>query len=235
MSARLPPARRKIDHPCMQSVAFRLRRRRSGKIIDLIEMIYAKRQKVNIVDIGGTIEYWNIIPRDYLLRRNVHITLVNISPPENLPEENDAVFSYMQGDGCRLKDIKDNQFDMAHSNSVIEHVGNWQKMVDFAEEIRRIAKMYYVQTPNYFFPIEPHFLFPFFQWLPVSVRVRLIMRFQMGCFPKADNEREARAFLDLCQLLTKRKLLSLFPEARLHRERLFFWVKSYILIGTGPV
>ena len=90
-------------------MTFRLRRKRSGKIIDLIETIFEKRKNVNIVDIGGTIEYWDIVPRDYLLRRNVHITLVNLSPTGNLPAKNDAVFSYVQGDGCRLKDIKDNQ------------------------------------------------------------------------------------------------------------------------------
>ncbi|MBN2321558.1 MAG: methyltransferase domain-containing protein [Acidobacteria bacterium] len=230
MPAKESPANRKIDHPRIRSASFRMRQKRGGKIVDLIEKIYAKKQKADIVDVGGTKEYWNIIPVDYLHRRNVHITLVNISPPENLPDKHDAVFSYMQGDGCRLKEIADNQFDLAHSNSVIEHVGNWGKMVDFAGEIRRIAKMYYVQTPNYYFPVEPHFLFPFFHWLPVSIRLRMIMRFQLGCFPKAANEEEARVFVELCRLLTKRKLLYLFPDAALHKEKLFFFVKSFTLI-----
>ena len=151
--------KRKIDNPLIQSAIFRLRRKRSRKIVDLIEKIYAERQKVDIVDIGGTKEYWDIIPPDYLRRRNVHITLVNISIPENLPDEHDAVFSYKQGDGCRLKDIADYQFDLAHSNSVIEHVGNWEKMIDFAEEIRRIAKIYFVQTPIIFSPSNRIFYF----------------------------------------------------------------------------
>ncbi len=219
----------------MRAVTFRLRRKRGRKIVDLIEKIFAERQKVDIVDIGGTREYWSIIPVDYLRRRNVHITLVNISPSENPTGGQDPVFSYMHGDGCQLKEIADQQFDMAHSNSVIEHVGNWDKMIAFAGEIRRIAKMYYVQTPNYFFPIEPHFLIPFFHWLPVSVRLRLIMRFQLGCFPKAADEEEARGFLEICRLLTKRRLHSLFPDAVLHKERLFFLVKSFILIRNDHV
>lgn len=209
---------------------FRLRQKRGGKIIDLMENIYAKRQKVDIVDVGGTREYWNIIPEDYFHRRKVHITVVNVSPLENPPDKQETVFSYMQGDGCRLENIADNQFDIAHSNSVIEHVGDWRRMVDFAGEIRRIAKVYYVQTPNYFFPVEPHFLFPFFHWLPISFKIRLIMRFQLGCFPKAASEEEARGYVDMCQLLTKQKLLHLFPDAALHRERLFFLAKSFILI-----
>jgi len=107
---------------------------------------------------------------------------------------------------------------------------NWDKVKAFAGEIRRIAKMYYVQTPNYFFPIEPHFLVPLFHWLPMTLRLRMIMRFQLGCFPKAADEEEARRFVEACRLLTKRRLQSLFPDAVLHREWLFFLVKSFILI-----
>ncbi len=224
------PAHRKIEHPLVRAAIFRLRRKRGKKIVDLIERIYAKRHKVEIVDIGGTREYWNIIPLEYLRRRKVHITLVNISLSEIPPQAHDAVFSYMHGDGCQLKEIADRQFDLAHSNSVIEHVGNSDKMTAFAGEIRRIAKMYYVQTPNYFFPIEPHFLVPLFHWLPMTLRLRMIMRFQLGCFPKAADEEEARRFVEACRLLTKRRLQSLFPDAVLHREWLFFLVKSFILI-----
>jgi hypothetical protein len=233
MPAETPQANRKIDHPRIRSVTFRLRQKRGRKIMDLIEKVFRKRRKVDIVDVGGTREYWKIIPMDYLIRRNVRITLVNISPAENSPDDRDSVFSYVRGDGCRLTDIADNQFDIAHSNSVIEHVGNWGKMVEFAGEIRRIAGAYYVQTPNYYFPIEPHFLFPFFHWLPLFVQLRLTMRFQLGCFPKASGEDEARGYVEMCRLLTKRKLLRLFPDAALHKERMFFMVKSFILIRNN--
>jgi hypothetical protein len=229
------PAKRKINRPRIRSVALRMRRKRGRKIIALIEKIYAARQEVHIVDVGGTREYWNIIPVEYLRRRNVHITVVNISPSENPPDRHETMFSYMQGDGCRLEVIADYQFDIAHSNSVIEHVGEWEKMVDFANEIRRIARLYYVQTPNYYFPLEPHFLFPFFQWLPLSLKLRLIMRFQLGCFPKAAGEEEARTYVEMCRLLTKRKLIRLFPDAELHKERLFFLAKSFILIRDSLV
>jgi hypothetical protein len=235
MPVKSPPARKKIDHPRIQSITFRLRRKRGRKIIDLIDRIYGKKHRVDIVDVGGTREYWKIIPMEYFRRKNVHITLVNVSPAENPPNAQDDLFSYMQGDGCGLKDIADHQFDIAHSNSVIEHVGDWGKMVEFAGEIRRIARAYYVQTPNYFFPIEPHFLFPFFHWMPLSVRLRLIMRLQLGCFPKAASEEEARGYIELCRLLTKRQLLNLFPDAVLQKERMLFFVKSFVLIRDNII
>jgi len=230
MPAAFFSVRKITDYQSDQSIGFKLRQKRSKRIIDLIEKVYANRRQVEIVDVGGTREYWNIIPIEYLHRRHVRIAIVNLTVPTHPFEEQDAVFSYVQGDGCDLKGIGHNQFDIAHSNSVIEHVGGLNRMADFAKEIRRIAASYYVQTPNYFYPIEPHFLFPFFHWLPVPVRLRLAMRFKLGCFPRASNMDEARSFIDLCRLLKKRTLLDLFPDATLYRERLFLLVKSFIMI-----
>jgi hypothetical protein len=222
-----------IDYHSNRSIAFKLRQKRGKRIIDLIEQVYGSKQRVDIADIGGTREYWNIIPEEYLLRKHVHITIVNISLPSDRVGDSDGIFSYFQGDGCDLKGIEADQFDIAHSNSVIEHVGGWENMVYFAKEIRRIAAIYYVQTPNYYFPIEPHFLFPFFHWLPVPARLCLAMRFSWGCFPKAKNVQEAGSYVKLCQLLTKKNLLGLFPDARLYRERLFLMVKSFVMIKNS--
>lgn len=222
---------RKItDYQSDQSIGFKLRQRRSKRIVDLIEKVYANKQQVEIIDVGGTREYWNIIPIEYLKQRQVHIAIVNLTVPSDPSGGQDTVFSCVQGDGCDLREIQQDQFDIAHSNSVIEHVGGLNKMTDFAKEIRRVAASYYVQTPNYYYPIEPHFLFPFFHWLPVPARLRLAMRFQLGCFPRASNMKEARSFVDLCRLLKKRTLLDLFPDARLYKERLFLLVKSFVLI-----
>lgn len=233
MPSALFSAKKIIDYQSDQSLGFKLREKRSKRIIDLIDGVYADKQGAEIVDVGGTREYWNIMPTDYLRQKNVHITIVNIAAPDRSVDAKDPVFTYVQGDGCDLRDIQSNQFDIAHSNSVIEHVGGLDKMSNFAKEIRRIAASYYVQTPNYYFPIEPHFLFPFFHWLPVPLRLRLAMRFQLGCFPRASSINEARNFVDLCRLLKKGTLLELFPDAVLYNERLFLLVKSFVLIRNS--
>jgi Methyltransferase domain len=44
----------------------------------------------------------------------------------------------------------------------------------------RVAKRYFVQTPNRYFPIEPHFLFSGFQFLPLPVKRWLLMLFSLG-------------------------------------------------------
>ena len=68
---------------------------------------------------------------------------------------------------------------MAFSNSVIEHIPPPLQQ-DFANEISRVARRYFVQTPNRYFPIEPHYQFPFFQFLPRSLRQALNRRFTLG-------------------------------------------------------
>ena len=63
----------------------------------------------------------------------------------------------------------DGEFDLAHCSSVIEHVAPAARPA-FAAELRRVARGWYVQTPAFSFPIEPHALLPFAHWLPVALR-----------------------------------------------------------------
>ena len=65
------------------------------------------------------------------------------------------------------------------SNSVIEHVPP-QLQSKFAEEVARVATRYFVQTPNRYFPIEPHYQLPLFQFLPKGIRKALNKRFALG-------------------------------------------------------
>jgi SAM-dependent methyltransferase len=63
----------------------------------------------------------------------------------------------------------DGEFDLAYCSSVIEHIAREDRPA-FAAELRRVARGWYVQTPAFSFPIEPHALLPFAHWLPVRLR-----------------------------------------------------------------
>jgi SAM-dependent methyltransferase len=63
----------------------------------------------------------------------------------------------------------DGAFDLAYCSSVIEHIAPADRPA-FAAELRRVARGWYVQTPAYSFPVEPHALLPFAHWLPVRLR-----------------------------------------------------------------
>lgn len=218
-----------INYTSEKSFAFKLRKKRAQRLIHLIDKCYNTNNEVTIIDIGGTKRYWNIIPREYLLEKNVHITVVNL-PSNNLLPENDNIFTFLNGDGCNLNEFGDKSFHIAHSNSVIEHVGSWENMQLFAKEVKRVSDVNYLQTPNYWFPIEPHFVTPFFQWLPVSFRIKLVQNFNLGWFKKARNFAEARSMVDSCALLTKKQLIYLFPEFKIYNEHIACLIKSVILI-----
>jgi SAM-dependent methyltransferase len=78
---------------------------------------------------------------------------------------------FVQADATGRLPFADGAFDLAYSNSVVEHLPPGTRAA-FAAELRRVARGWWVQTPAYSFPIEPHALLPFAHWLPVPLRRR---------------------------------------------------------------
>ena len=211
-----------------KSPAAKLRRKRIAPLLKMIESIHENKGSVSIIDLGGTKSYWGIISSQYLSDHNVNITIVNL-PGSAMPEDH-APFRFIEADACNLTRFDDKSFDIAHSNSVVEHVGDWGRMVKFAEELNRVSKCYFVQTPNYWFPIEPHFMTPFFHWLPKPTRLWLVSHFQLGHFRKAISIDEAVRCVESARLLNKKMLQALFADASIVTERLFFLPKSFVAI-----
>lgn len=179
-----------------------------------------KDNSIRILDIGGTQSYWERM--NFTEHDNVFITLLNL----DVAPVNYANFTSVKGDACELKDFEDKHFDIVFSNSVIEHLFTWENQQKMAAEVRRVARSYYIQTPNYYFPIEPHWLFPFFHFLPVGPRVWLTQRFNMGHHPKSGNREAALVRVKEVQLLTPKKMQALFPEAKVYREIFMGLTKS---------
>ncbi len=120
---------------------------------------------------------------------------------------------------ARALPFPDGAFDIAWSNSVIEHLDPADRP-RFAAEVRRVAGRYFVETPNRWFPVEPHVLLPAFQFLPRAARQRL---WRLGV---SDDP-----FTDI-RLIDAAELRRLFPDARIVRERFGPLTKS--LIAAGP-
>ena len=152
-----------LDNPYYdpRSLPFRFRQKRFHRVKQLIDRVLEERGACRILDVGGEAVYWNIAG-DYLRERNVHITLLNLRPSDT-PS---AQYSSVRGDATRLGHLPDMSFDLVHSNSVIEHVGSWKAMTAMAGHVRRLAPRYFVQTPDFWFPFEPHVRLPVFHWLP---------------------------------------------------------------------
>lgn len=128
---------------------------------------------LKILDVGGRPLIWEregFCEGENIFKYQIHI--VNLEP---IISQSTNIQIY-RCDALNMSCFQDNEFDIAFSNSVIEHVGNYTQQEQFVQEIKRVAKSYFVQTPNYYFPIEPHFLFPFYQFLPLWLQIFLLTR-----------------------------------------------------------
>ena len=76
------------------------------------------------------------------------MTLLNMPRGQECGEPG---FTFVSGDGCQLP-FADQSFEIVFSNSVIEHVGTPAQQRRFADEVRRVGKRYWVQTPTAGFP-----------------------------------------------------------------------------------
>lgn len=211
----------------------RLRARRIAPLLEMIESVFRERGGVKIIDVGGSEGYWGIVSSQYLVDHKVEITIVNL-PGTSMPDAH-GPFRFVAADACDLNMFGDGQFDIAHSNSVVEHVGDWQRMIQFAEELSRVSERYFVQTPNYWFPIEPHCMTPFFQFLPKPVKLRLVMRFQLGHWKKADTVDDAVRIVDSARLLDMKMFRSLFEDGAISTERYFLLPKSFVAVRSKKV
>jgi len=207
------------------SLPFRFRQRRFAHVRALIERTLRERGCCRILDVGGEPAYWEVAA-DYIQARPVHVTLLNIEEQE-VPSRQ---FTFQRGDATRLDHMPDGAYDLVHSNSVIEHVGGWQAMAAMACHVRRLAPRYFVQTPNFWFPIEPHVRAPFFHWLPEQVRYRILMRFDIGFSPRRRTVDHAMRDVQGMALLDRGQLAALFPDAEIVPERVLGLTKSLMAI-----
>jgi SAM-dependent methyltransferase len=97
------------------------------------------------------------------LEPQLDITGVDLQPRPDYPGP------FVQADAADGLPFADGRFDLVYCSSVIEHVPP-ERRAAFAAELRRVGRGFYVQTPAYSFPVEPHALLPFAHWLPVIVR-----------------------------------------------------------------
>ena len=219
------------------SLSYRFRLRRDRLLRDVI--IKARRDAgktsgavFRILDLGGTADYWRRVGFDFLEANDIDITCVNhIATEFGVSAKESSRFRCIVGDACRMLEHADNSFDFVHSNSVIEHVGRWPQMRAFADEVRRLAPAYYVQTPYFWFPIDPHFYrVPMFHWMPESWRLKLVRRFQVGWARPVDDVDRGMSLVMSSILIDGSQFRALFPDAPVRFERFIGLPKSLIAI-----
>jgi len=173
-----------------------------------------------VLDMGGCLGGW-----DDAVSRVKRVDCLNIWPP---PGFEIPGYQYIQGDACRM-DFPDQSYALVCSNSTIEHVGDWDRQLAFANEARRVGRSLWIQTPALECPIEPHLMLPFIHWLPRRIRrpLAIVLSPRTWLF----RERGVGAMVDDTRLLSRGEMHRLFPDCEIHVERIaWIFPKSYIAI-----
>jgi hypothetical protein len=155
----------------------------------------------------------------------VHV--VNLEPePEDLPDWIRAD----RADATALPPtIIGAHYDLVFSNSVIEHVGGHVQRLRFADAIHKLGDRHWVQTPYRYFPIEPHWLFPGFQFLPLTIRAEISRRWPLVHTQSPNRGEGLRAAMSV-ELLSRTEMAVYFPDSEICTERMLATTKSLIAI-----
>ena len=180
--------------------------------------------ETRVLDIGGTPYNWN------LLAVRPRLTILNV------PRASEAVLEgvdWVAGDGCALP-FGDDAFDVVFSNSVIEHLGSTARQQQFAREVARVGKRFYVQTPNRWFPVETHLLTPLVHYLPKRWQAPLVRRWTVwSAVTGIRGERREfyiEQYLADVLLLDRAGLSELFPGTQVACERFLGMAKSLLAV-----
>ena len=185
---------------------------------------YPAIESMSVIDLGGTVDAW--------LRTPVHPESLHIVNLESPPDEVPSWVRVDQADACSLPArISATKYDLVFSNSVLEHVGGHSQRMRFGEAVHRLSSRHWVQTPYRYFPVEPHWLFPGFQFLPVTVRAEISRRWPLSHTPSASHEEGLRAAMGV-ELLSCAEMAFYFPHSKLRFERLAGMIKSIIAVKT---
>ena len=150
------------------------------------------------------------------------VTVVNLATAS----ADEPWITQVTGDACAFAETG---FDLVVSNSLLEHLGGPARRQVFAETVLGAAPRHWVQTPYRYFPVEPHWLFPGFQWLPVSARVAVTRHWRYGHRHEPDRDRALDLVLEV-ELVSATEMRHLFPGATLWYERAGGLVKSLVSI-----
>jgi hypothetical protein len=194
------------------------RRRRLARFLET----FNPTSETTILDVGGYPAFWANLP----IRPK--ITFVNLDEPSvigPLPRN----FRYVKGDARRL-DFADNSFDIAFSNSVIEHVGAFADQERFAHEIRRVSRRLWVQTPNAWFPIEPHFIGPALPCIPRPLQRTIFRYFSVRGLLRKRDHADFDVLFDEIRLLNRDEVRALFPDADILTEKFCGLTKSFLAV-----
>ena len=189
---------------------------------------YPNLSMLSVLDVGGTPSMWEILKESFGLVPK-RIVLLN----KYHQKGSNFNYEFVLGDARQLP-YSDKSFDLVFSNSVIEHVGSEEDQFKFARECERVGKEIYIQTPNHWFPVEPHILTFFVHWLPRPLYKKLSFLSVMFIvqFLRIKAKVNVSQWVDNTKLLSRKQLRKLFSNRIIIEERVCGLIKSFIVTSS---
>jgi hypothetical protein len=211
--------RRLVDSP--DSLAERFRAKRWAELAST----FPDLEQMHVVDLGGTVSSWVRAPI-----RPKHVTVLSFEPDG--ADDHDWIDAHY-ADACALPEsLAGLSADIVYSNAVLEHVGGAERRARFADTVHRLGSQHWIQTPYRYFPVEPHWLFPGFQFLPVATRVAIGRRWKLVHTPNPDPVAMTQAVLEV-ELIGLAELRHLFPASEVRTEKIGGLIKSIIAVRNS--
>jgi hypothetical protein len=180
-------------------------------------------EDMRVVDLGGDLRAWRLAPG-----RPRELVLLNTF--EQHAEED--WITPIVGDACDLPaQLRGERFDLVYSNSVLEHVGGHARREAFAASVHDLGDAHWIQTPYRYFPIEPHWVCPGFQFLPVRARVEVTLRWPLGGYTRVDTRAVALRWTLATELVSGTEMEHYFPRSEIWRERALGLTKSLVAVA----
>lgn len=222
-SVRASVTRRISDPNRAGSLAHRARSKRWAELLRRFPALGDMR----VLDLGGVPQSWRVAPV-----RPAQVVTVNLDPKILVADEPGV--TAVVGNACDLPDqLRAERFDLVYSNSLLEHVGGHANRLRLAETVSMMSEQHWVQTPYRYFPLEPHWMFPGFQFLPMRARAEVSRRWPLGHIrstglgPAIDDV----AWVELLDATSMRRY---FPDSEIWTERIAALPKSLVAVRQVP-
>ena len=202
-----------------------LSHRSRTKKFELLNKVFGARPDDRVLDVGASGEVFlqysleDVYPFPERIVAGGYEAQEILAARRHYPQPQYALF-----DGCALP-FPDQSFDLVFSNAVIEHILRPGRQEQFAREIMRVGKSWFVTTPNFWYPFESHHHLPFFQFLPDAVQMQY-NRLLGTHIPKG-------RVLEL-GLLSARQMQRLFPSGQIAKVRVTFWPETLVAYHLHP-
>lgn len=206
------------------SLAYRISGYNRKRKWEIFLKIVNPTSKATILDVGFSENEYsetdNFLEKNYAYPQN--ITALGIETPGKFPKRYPQV-KIVKYDGEKIP-FKNRSYDICWSNAVLEHVGNKDRQISFLKELKRVAKIAFITTPNKHFPVEVHTRTPLLHYLPKFFFDRYL--FFIGKKWAAENYMNLLSLNDIQDLLSSAGI----SRYRILKNKVLFFTLDFVII-----